>query len=361
MSIPHFHTVKIKNIKRETDTCVAVSIEIPTDLKQDFKFQAGQYITFKKMFDGEEIRRSYSLSSSPLENIHTVAIKEVEGGKFSTFANREMKIGDEIEVMSPMGNFTTNIDANQSKHYLAFAAGSGITPIMSLIKTILATEPQSTFTLIFGNQNFYTIIFREELEALKNIYLGRLQVIHILSRERLESDINFGRINDEKCEQLFSKMIDVKKMNQFFMCGPEEMIHNVKKYLEHKGVNSANIHFELFTSDYAAKHKEAFKQKHQHELGKVSMVTIKVDDRSIEIPLAFGGDTILDAALKHGVDLPFACKGGVCCTCRAKVTEGTVEMEANYALEKDEVANGFVLTCQSHPTSEKVVVDFDER
>jgi len=361
MANPSFHTLTVKDIKQETKSCVSVAFAIPTALQNEFTYEAGQYITLKTDINGEEIRRSYSLCSSPLESDFRVAIKLIRGGKFSTYANHDLKVGDTLDVMTPMGNFTTQLDATHSKQYMAFAAGSGITPMMSLIKTVLASESNSSFTLVYGNQNFYSIIFREELEALKNMYLGRFQIIHLLSRERMETDLNYGRINADKCQQLFAKMIDVNTIDQFFLCGPEDMIMSVKSYLESNHVNTDKIHFELFTSDSSAKAKEAFQEAHKEDLGKVSIVTIKVDDRSFEIPLAYGGETILDAALKHGADLPFACKGGVCCTCRAKVTEGTVEMEVNYALEKEEVANGFVLSCQAHPTSERVVIDFDAR
>jgi ring-1,2-phenylacetyl-CoA epoxidase subunit PaaE len=362
MSTPKFYTLSVSDIRKETGNCVSVALDIPEALKNDFKYEAGQYITFKKVIDGEELRRSYSLCSSPDDQEFRVAIKKVLGGKFSGYANHDLKVGDELEVMTPMGHFTTDIKPDECKHYMAFAAGSGITPMLSLIKTILKRSPQSTFTLVYGNQNFYSIIFREEIEALKNRYLNRLQVFHVLSRERMETDLNNGRINAQKCDQLFAKLIDLKQMDQFFMCGPEEMILSVRDYLLDKGVEKEKIKFELFHTAGAAK-------KQNNELGqgeeasnvKMSMVTIKADDRSVEIPLAYNGMSILDAALKAGADLPFACKGGVCCTCRAKVIEGRVNMEVNYALETDEVEAGFVLTCQAHPLSEKVVIDFDAR
>jgi ring-1,2-phenylacetyl-CoA epoxidase subunit PaaE len=361
MSNPQFHKLTVKDIRKETETCVSVSFSIPEEIKSLYKYEAGQYITIKKEINGEEIRRSYSLCSSPLENDFRVAIKQIHGGRFSTFANQELKIGDVLEVMNPMGNFTTSVDKNNNKHYMAFAAGSGITPMLSIIKTVLAEEPMSKFTLTYGNQNFYSIIFREQIEALKNKYMGRLQVFHVLSRERMETEVNYGRINAEKCEQLFSKLVDLNSINEYFLCGPEEMIMGVKGYLESKNVDSSAIHFELFTSEGSTKAKKAYQETNKADAGKMSIVTIKVDDRSMEIPLAFGGETILDAALRMGADLPYACKGGVCCTCRAKVTEGTVAMEVNYALDKDEVENGFVLTCQAHPTSDRVVIDFDAR
>jgi ring-1,2-phenylacetyl-CoA epoxidase subunit PaaE len=360
MSTPKFHTLQIADIRHETPTCVSVALHIPDSLKSEYAYQAGQYITFRTELDGEEIRRSYSLCSSPLESEYRVAIKQVEGGKFSNYAKEKLKKGDAIDVMTPMGNFTAPIEPAATHHYMAFAAGSGITPILSLIKTILASEPNSSFTLVYGNQNFHSIIFREELESLKNKYLGRFQVIHLLSRERLETDINNGRITSEKCANLFSGLVQLSNMDAFYLCGPEEMIMDVKNFLVSKGVDEKQIHFELFTTGIQTK-QENWQAAHQADQDKMCTVTIKVDDRSYDIKLAYGGESILDAALKSGADLPYACKGGVCCTCRARVIEGEVDMEVNYALEEEEVKQGFVLTCQAHPKTEKVFIDFDAR
>ncbi|MBL7766709.1 MAG: phenylacetate-CoA oxygenase/reductase subunit PaaK [Chitinophagaceae bacterium] len=361
MTTPQFHSLRVKDIRKETATCVSVALDIPQDLKETFAYQAGQYITFKKDMDGEELRRSYSLCSSPLEDDFRVAIKQIRGGKFSTYANKTLKVGDTLEVMPPMGNFVLKPDTAKAGHYLAFVAGSGITPVLSMIKTTLQQEPESRFTLVYGNQNFQSIIFREAIEALKSKYLHRLQVIHILSRERMETELNYGRISTEKCAQLFTRLIDLESISQFLLCGPEEMIHCIKDYLIGRGVAQEKIRFELFNTSTSAKQKEEYQAAHAEDAGKMCSLTIKVDDRSFDLPLAYTGESILDAALKHGADLPFACKGGVCCTCRAKVIEGEVEMEVNYALEPDEVANGFVLTCQAHPKSDRVVIDFDAR
>lgn len=361
MSSPQFHTLIVKEVKQETASCVSVSFVIPDSLKQEFAYQSGQYITLKKVIQGEELRRSYSLCSSPLENDFRVAIKQVEQGKFSTYANTELKAGDALEVMTPLGNFTTNFNAAQQKNYFGFAAGSGITPLLSLIKTALASEPASTFTLVYGNQYVQSIIFKEEIEALKNKYIGRFQVIHILSKERMESDMNFGRIDSGKCSLLFAGLLSTAKIDACFICGPEEMIHCIKNFLVEKGVEEKKIHFELFNTTTTSEKKQAYKEAHKEFEGKVCNLTIKVDDRSFDIQLPFDGDSILDAALKHGADLPFACKGGVCCTCKAKVMEGKVDMEVNYALEPEEVAQGFVLSCQAHPLTERVIIDFDQR
>lgn len=361
MATKQFYSLRVRDVRRETDSCISVALDIPSEDRADFQFQAGQYITFKQTINGEELRRSYSLCSAPHEGEWRVAIKAVEGGRFSGWANTALKVGDVLDTMPPMGNFLFTPEASASRHIVAFAAGSGITPILSIMKTVLEEEPNSRFTLIYGNQRVSSIIFKEEIDALKNKFTQRLQVIHILSREKLETDLHCGRICCEKCDQLFGSLLSLSEVDQYFMCGPEAMILEVKDWLGSKGVSAEKVKFELFSSDSAKQQKEAYKKEHAADAEKMSRVTIKVDDRSMEFDLAFGGETILDAALKQGADLPFACKGGVCCTCRAKVVEGTVNMELNYALEADEVEQGFVLTCQAHPTSDHVVIDFDAR
>jgi len=357
MAATDFYALKVQKIERETTDAVSVYLQLTEEIKDIFKFKAGQYLTFK-LNKGEEIRRSYSLSSSPDDDLLRVGIKQVPEGIFSTYANVELKEGDQLECMPPMGNFVTDVDAKQARNYIAFAAGSGITPIMSLMKTILSTEANSTFKLVFGNKEFQSIMYREEIEALKNQYLERLQVIHILSREKLESDINNGRIDQEKCEKLFDGLLSLKSIDQAFLCGPEAMILGVRDYLQENGLAKEQVKFELFTTA-ASQQKNAGAQEKKVDDSNLSDVTIKVDDRTFDIKLGAEGASILDAALMKGADLPYACKGGVCCTCRAKVIEGEVTMDVNYALEEDEVAEGFILTCQAHPKSDKVVVDFD--
>jgi ring-1,2-phenylacetyl-CoA epoxidase subunit PaaE len=355
---PTFNTLTIQDVRQETNDCISVALHIPEALKTSYDYKAGQYITFKQTIDGEELRRSYSVCSSPLDNELRVAIKKVEQGKFSTYANTHFKKGDSVEVMNPMGHFTIDVNKDNNNNYMGFAAGSGITPLLSIVKTILATETESTFTLVYGNKNVGSIIFKEELEALKNVYLQRFQLIHVLSRERMESELNYGRIDATKCTQLFDKLIDLKKLNAFYMCGPEEMVNSVKEFLVENKVDEKNIHFELFGTNLS-KNKTDWAKNHVEDTTKKSRVSVKLDDRTFEFDLAYGGENILDAALRFGADLPYACKGGVCCTCRAKVIEGEVDMEVNYALEKEEVAQGFVLTCQAHPKSDKVFIDFD--
>ena len=312
---------------------------------------------------GEEVRRTYSLCSSPLDKKWKVAIKKVEGGLFSSFANENLKEGDVLDVMEPVGKFYTELDPANKKNYLAFAAGSGITPVISIIKTTLRTEPQSNFTLVYGNRSRSSIIFFEELEGLKNKYIDRFSFINILSRERTETPINFGRLDIGKLTEL-EKLIDYKKMDEIFICGPEEMIFCVKNFLEQKEISSKRIHFELFTTSGQKRSETRSRYisglRSEIETGPASKITVKVDGRSFDFDLSLNSDTtILDAALKQGADLPFACKGGMCCTCKAKLLEGEVDMDVHWGLEHEEVEQGYILTCQSHPKTQKVVVDFD--
>ena len=357
MSI-HFYPLRIKKINKETDQCVSVEFEVPGSLENAFQFKQGQSLTMRTTLSGEEIRRTYSLCSSPLDKKWKVAIKKVDGGLFSSFANENLKEGDELDVMEPVGKFYTELNPNNKKNYLAFAAGSGITPVISIIKTTLRTEPNSTFTFVYGNRSRSSIIFFEELEGLKNKFIDRFNLINILSRERTDSMINFGRIDIGKLTDL-EKLIDYKRMDEIFICGPEEMIFCVKNFLEQKEISSKKIHFELFTTS-GQKTSNLKPQISNIPSGPASKITVKVDGRSFDFELSLNSDTtILDAALKQGADLPFACKGGMCCTCKAKLTEGEVEMDVHWGLEHEEIEQGYILTCQSHPKTEKVIVDFD--
>ncbi len=352
----HFHKLLVKNIRSETNDCVSIALNIPYELKADFIFKQGQNITIKSIINGEEIRRSYSICSSPLDNELRVAVKKVVGGAFSLFANQELKEEDVLDVLPPTGTFFTEVNVTNKKNYVFFAAGSGITPVISIIKTILLVEPESNVTIVYGNRNVSSIIFKEELEALKDKHIQRFRIYYVLSRERTEAEINYGRIDAGKCNQ-FSRLIDFTSVDEFFICGPEEMIFTVKEFLENKGVESNKIHFELFTTP-ARKNTNIDKPVKTKE-SEGSEIIVKSDGRSFNFKLDYAGNNILDEALAQGVDLPFACKGGVCTTCRAKLIEGEVEMEVNYGLEPDEVKAGFILTCQSHPRSKNVVVDFD--
>ncbi|MDX2068304.1 MAG: 1,2-phenylacetyl-CoA epoxidase subunit PaaE [Haliscomenobacter sp.] len=352
-----FHPLKVADIRPEAKDCVSVALQMPAELQQQFRFSAGQYLTFRVNLQGQEIRRSYSICSSPLEQEWRVAIKKVPGGVFSTFANEHLKVGDTIEVMPPMGRFGQQIESQGAQTYLAFAAGSGITPILAIVKTVLATQPYSRFILLYGNQNRHSILFKAELEALKNRHMGRLSIYHILSREMVDASLFHGRIDAEKCRSFLQKLIPVERIDQCFICGPEDMIHTVKQILIEAAFDPQKIHFELF----GLKNKAPKPALDNEIKGPLSKVKIHLDGSTFEIPVAYDGESVLDVALRSGADLPFACKGGVCCTCRAKVLSGNVKMQVNYALEADELAAGYVLTCQSHPRSAQVTLDFDAK
>ncbi|MBC8034927.1 MAG: phenylacetate-CoA oxygenase/reductase subunit PaaK [Chitinophagaceae bacterium] len=358
----HFHALKIKDIRRETAECVSIAFDIPDNLQEEFRFIPGQNITVRSTVEGEEVRRSYSICSTPDEGELRVAVKRVLQGRFSGHAHT-LKAGDTLELLPPSGKFFTPLNPLHKKHYLAFAAGSGITPLISIIKATLAMEPLSQFTLVYGNRNRNSIIFREELEALKNKYIDRFSLLHILSGERTDNAINYGRIDAGKCSELNGKLLQFTRFNEFFICGPAEMIFSVKAFLQAQGVDENNIHFELFTSPGQKQALTASgpTARQAADAGKTSEVHVKLDGTVFNFKLTYHGESILDAALQQGVDLPYACKGGVCSTCRARLTEGQVEMDANYALEKDELEAGFILTCQSHPRSGKITVDYDAK
>jgi ring-1,2-phenylacetyl-CoA epoxidase subunit PaaE len=357
----HFHQLTIADIRRETPDCISIAFTVPEELKTAYSFKQGQNLTLRTVMDGEEVRRSYSICSSPHENELRVAIKKAPYGKFSGWANNMLKQGDVLEVMPPTGTFYTDLDPAHKKKYLAFAAGSGITPVISIIKTTLATEPNSTFTLVYGNQSRTSIIFKEQLEALKNQYMSRLAIHFILSREQTETDIYCGRIDNAKLDQLSQQLINVPAMDDIFICGPEQMIFTVQHWLQQHGIDKKKIHFELFTTPGQKTETGVPKPDVRKEAGHVqqSQVTVKLDGIAFDFELPFEGQTILEAALQQGADLPFSCKGGVCSTCKARLLEGQVEMDINYALEQEEVEQGYILTCQSHPRTGKVVVDFD--
>ena len=362
MSVLKFYPLTVKEVRPETADCVSVSLEVPSELRDKFAFAPGQYLTFRRNFADAEARRSYSICSSPGEGELRVAIKKVDNGKFSTYAHGELKAGETLEVMPPMGNFTIKNKEVARKEYLAFAAGSGITPVMSIMKWVLEEEPASNFTLVYGNRSKNTVIFREAIEALKNKYMQRLRVYHIISREYMDILLFNGRITAAKVQEFCASLIDLQNTDEAFICGPEEMILSVRQQLTDLGMPSSKIHIELFTSpDQPRESHEKWVASHKEDQEHKSKVSITLDGVTFDMEVPFGGERILDAALRHGADLPYACKGGVCCTCRAKVLEGEVEMEVNYGLDEHEVQQGYVLTCQSHPRSERVVIDFDAR
>ena len=356
----HFHPLKIRDVRRETAECVSISFEIPEELKPAFQYVQGQNITVRTGTGHQEIRRSYSICSSPLENELRIAVKEVPNGIFSSYANQKLAVGDVLEVMPPSGKFYVTLDPSVNGNYLGIAAGSGITPLLSIISTTLAVQKNSRFTLLYGNRSRSSIIFREQLLALKNRYMDRFSIVHVLSREQVESPTNQGRLDAEKCRELDQKLVQFTEMDHIFLCGPLPMIESISAWLKQSGVPGDRIHFELFNAPLVVTNREKSTEE-LADLTRQTEVNITLDGTSRKFNMEWYGESVLDAALATGAELPFACKGGVCATCKAKLLEGKVEMDSNYALEHDELEAGFILTCQSHPRSATIRVDFDAK
>ena len=355
--MPKFYPLKVKDIYKDTEQCSVIEFDIPEDLKDKFKYKAGQYLTLRETLNGEDIRRSYSLCSSPIDDEWKVAVKQIPDGKFSTHVNQFLKKDDTLHVMKPMGRFGTAI-SEIPKNYIVFTAGSGITPILSMIKTHLAKEPNSTFKLFYLNRTVKSIIFKEEIEQLRNQYFGRLELFYFLTKELRDSELFNGRFTKEKLAVIFNKLVDVAKLDECFLCGPEEMIFLVKNELMEAGMSAEHIHFELFVTGLS---KEIKKEANHNEIEKKEKVALTIIDggKEFHFGMTSNDDNVLDAALIAGADLPFACKGGVCSTCKCRVIEGSVKMKVNYALDEKEVSEQFVLSCQAVPTSKKVILNFD--
>jgi len=350
----NFHTLKIQDLSRPTKESVKLTFEVPDDLKSEFEYTQGQHVTLRKIIGDEDVRRSYSICSCPLDGQLSVAIKRVQGGQFSNFAGDDLTIGDELEVMPPTGRFNTPLHSGNEKLYVAFVGGSGITPVISIIETTLRVESKSQFILFYANQETKSIIFSEELEALKNEYMGRFSLHHILENERQEAEVFNGRIDAEKMAVFTKTYFTPEDVDEIFTCGPEPMMLAVKDALTGLGVNESKIHMELFTSPVG---KLGQSEQPKHEVTH-SEITIIQDGKKFGFP--YDSDkSILDAAYDKGADLPFACKGGVCSTCAAKLVDGEVDMPVNYALEPDELEKGLILTCQSYPKTDKVAISFD--
>jgi len=352
-----FYPLQVREVRRETADTVSIAFEVPEAWQPLFHFTQGQYLTLRTHLGGEEVRRSYSICTGIHENDLRVAIKRVEEGLFSAYANEHLRTGDTLEVMPPQGRFFTQLDPEATRLYVAFAAGSGITPVMSILKTTLVQEPQSRFILFYGNRGFDNIVFREQLEDLKNRFPDRLAVHHVLSRESLGSDLFSGRLNRDKCERYARLLFQPVEVDSFFLCGPEEMVFEIKEVLEKLAVPAQKIHFELFATAGSRQRIKTTAASASNRFD--AYVTVIQDGTQFDFQLPSDGSTLLDAAMRAGADLPFSCKGGVCSTCKARILEGKVEMEVNYGLEPDEVAAGYVLTCQSHPQTQRVVVSFD--
>jgi ring-1,2-phenylacetyl-CoA epoxidase subunit PaaE len=357
-----FHSLKVSSIQADTDKAVIINFEVPPELQDDFRFIQGQYLTLRKEFNGEEIRRSYSICAGLDDDQLRVGVKHVDGGVFSTWANNELKVGDVVDVMPPQGNFHSELDPDRERWYMCICAGSGITPVLSIVKTVLAREPKSHVTLLYGNQRTASMMFRNELAFLKNRYMDRLHWINIFSREPQESELFTGHLDNRKGGKLNRRLISIREHDEFFLCGPEAMISEVSRGLRGEGIEEPHIHYELFGSsaEDARKAVEKHHARAREHKGLVSNVSVISDGREYRFELTADGGNILDAGLENGVDLPFSCKGGVCATCKAKLVEGRVDMDRNQALQPEEIEQGYILTCQSHPISERVVVDYDQ-
>jgi len=354
-----FHPLTVSQVRNETRDTIAVTFAVPPELQDSFRYQQGQHLTLRAMIDNEDVRRSYSICSAVQEGALRVAIKRTQGGLFSSWANESIKPGSTLDVMPPMGHFNVPLDAANHKHYLAFAAGSGITPILSIVKTTLAAEPHSRFTLFYGNRASSSVIFKDELSDLKDTYMDRLKLAYVMSREQQDIELFNGRITKEKCAQFLRHWVRVDDIDVAFICGPEDMMLGVSEALQEAGMPKSNIKIELFAASIP---------KHQHKPRALdpaaarheTEVTVIMDGSASSFTMDQDKESLLDAGLRAGIDMRYSCKGGVCSTCRCKLLEGKVDMDVNYALEDYEIARGYVLSCQSFPITDKVVIDFDQ-
>lgn len=360
----HFHPLEIKDVRRETADCISVAFEIPDELKDAFAYRSGQYVTLRAEVGDQELRRSYSLCSAPLHHEWRIAIKRVDDGMFSQWAHALLRAGESIDVLPPDGHFKYPPEGEEPRnvllrhsHVLLLAAGSGITPILSILTTLLEQHPKTNVTLVYGNRRVNDIIFKEQIEDLRDQYLTRFQLIHTLSGEIQEAPIANGRLDGAKLSQLFGTLIDPKKIDHVYICGPNEMIASCVEACVHAGMAADRVHKELFGAPTGAPPRP----QRDASSGDGAKVLIVADGIERELVVPYRGESVLDIVLRAGIDVPYACKAGVCCTCRAQVLEGEVRMDANYTLEQHEVDRGFVLTCQSHPATPIVKLSYDAR
>lgn len=354
----HFHSLAIAEIVDETVEAKSIRFDVPPELRERFKFKPGQHLTLKAQIENEEVRRNYSLCVAPGDGQLKVTVKRIAGGLFSNWANDSLKPGDSIEVMEPHGSFTWDFEPGAANHYAAFAGGSGITPVMSLLKTALIEEPNSRFTLFYGNRDSQSVIFLDELARLKNRFMDRLEIHHFLAEEAEDIDLFNGMLDRSKCDEVLEHLIDPADVAAFFICGPGPMMDSAEQALRERGVPSERIHLERFTADRPPEALQAQLDALSKEAqGQTMLVTL--DGRKRRVPFSAEAGNILDSARLAGLPAPFACKAGVCATCRARVAAGEVEMAARYGLTDEEVAAGYVLTCQSVPKGEGLEVDYD--
>jgi ring-1,2-phenylacetyl-CoA epoxidase subunit PaaE len=364
MALPQLHRLRIREVRPETPEAISVAFDIPAPLRDAYRFQPGQFLTLQAEVGGEPLRRSYSVCVGTHDYDAAgelrVAIKRVAGGRFSNWANEHLRAGQELDVLTPDGRFNTPLDPAQRKRYVGFAGGSGITPMLSLIKTTLKVEPNSDFTLVYGNRTVSSIMFLETLEELKNQYLGRLRLIHVLSEEPSELELLSGLLDEARIGELLASVVTADSIDEAFICGPAPMMDAAERALLGAGVAPERIHLERFGTPAPAAVVAATGPAPASD-GPTAQVSLIIDGKKRRLRVGMQGRSILDEGLAAGANLPYACKAGVCCTCRAKVLEGEVCMDRNYTLEPHEIAAGFVLTCQSHPVSARVVLSYDER
>ena len=364
MSDTKFYSLTLKDVQPETDTAVCLTFDIPDEYKKTFKFIQGQFLTLKTTINGEEVRRSYSICSGIDDDFMRVAIKRVKNGLFSNWANDYLKPGDQLEGMPPQGSFYSELNV-KAKNYMCVAVGSGITPILSIIKTVLQQEPESRVTLVYGNRRSNSVMFKDDLSFIKNKYLTRFQWINIMNEEDQGADLLNGRIDNKKGTALHaSKMIDILSTDEAFICGPEAMMSEISRGFRSSGLSDEQIHYELFSN--SSEDSEKMMQKAHRRIetygeDKTSKVTVINDGRSVAFDLMTVGENILDAGLNNGLELPYSCKAGVCSTCKCKLIKGKVDMDISHGLEDHEVEAGYILSCQAHPITDEVVVDFDQR
>lgn len=354
-----FHTLKVADVRRETPDAVSIAFAVPPELAEEYRFHPGQHLTLRRDCDGQDIRRSYSICTGLDDRELRVAVKKVDGGVFSTLCNEIIRPGDSIEVMTPQGRFGVMPAPGAAKTYLAVVAGSGITPVLSLMRSILTREPGSQFMLIYGNRTAKDIIFKEALEDLKDRFLGRLVVHHVLSREQQDIELFNGRIDSAKIEALLKSFAPAERIDHAFLCGPGAMIEDAKATLERLGTPDGHIHIEYFSTDgipVAPRRAVAAAGASEQP---VAHAHVTLHGSAYNIPM-LAGETVIDAGERLGLEMPYSCRGGMCCTCRAKLVSGQVDMAQNYSLEPWEMEAGYVLTCQARPVSKEIVVDYDE-
>ena len=349
--MPSFLKLIIKEVRRETKDAVSVLFNVPQELKANYNFIAGQYLNLRLTLDGQEIRRAYSICSAPESGELRIAVKAVKNGAFSQFANTKLKAGDVLEVGKPEGKFTLEPEASRQKNYIAFVSGSGITPIMSMLKSVLQSEPKSSFVLVYGNKTPEETIFHQELHDLQSQYVSRLFVHYVYSQAKVDQSL-FGRIDKSVVNFVLNNKHKELEFDKFYLCGPEDMINTVSGVLKEKNVKESAIKFELFTT--SSKENEIKESLEGH-----SKITVMVDDEETTFEMS-QKQTILEAALKQGIDAPYSCQGGICSSCLCRITSGTAEMTKNSILTDKEIASGLILSCQAHPTSETIYVDFDD-